>query len=166
MKFLGKLSLLAAAILSTNAMAYRIISETTRSTPGFDVKWTHDMSSSIVKKSMSVGSATRTHDVEGRQMQYLMIDSDHGLKIKNDKGKTLIYTLTYNLKCLNSVSEHIQNVEIDKDEYFDSTVKAFATLQDNRIGEFPIYASTILSGNGFNDTAISSANAKLRLNKR
>lgn len=101
-----------------------------------------------------------TSDVSGRVGDNLTVKSWHNIGISNYTKQYQRYTYTYTLICENFRGTYSRDVDLPPNTNFNDSSESNGTVQEDRIGTYPIRAATQISGSesGFHD-----ANAVLRI---
>lgn len=141
------LSILAFATASyaEEGKGYHIVSESIKSSPGFNGHITHDN----VKKKLAgiiTGVTADTYDRSGNVNQYIKVDSDHSVNIVNNTDYIQRYTYVYKLMCEQEYQEFDRTVDIDPHGNFSDQSHNYGVVQMGKPIQTHIIATTEISG--------------------
>lgn len=108
----------------------------------------------------STASGAMVSDKAGKPNQFVRLDSDHSLSIRNNNLEVKSYTYKYFLTCGDFNQSFERTLSIEPNGYFDDHAQIFGNVQKALVGNYKITATTWINGSEFNK---SESNATLRI---
>lgn len=156
-------SMMSFAAFAYQGEGFKIVSEKFTSTPGFGggfVSIDNNLSQPV--KNPNVWAKACARDASGRVKDYISVSGCHNVQIFNNTGNVQRFTYTYSLKCEDASQVFERTLDINPQGTFTDIANSSGTVQKLNSGEFPIIASTKISGA---DTASDEAKATLRVSR-
>lgn len=139
---------------------YKIISEETYSSPGFNAHFEEVQpgSAAAQKKSFRTGQ-TQTHvpPKVGRVNQNITVDGYHDFHIVNNTKQNQFYETNISLDCCDMHASHKIYVEVAPGGDFTRSDHSFGTVQKDYAGNYRIDAETKFSGESSSQSKAGSA---------
>jgi hypothetical protein len=155
-------SLISFGVYAYQGEGFKIVSEKFTSTPGFGGGFVSQESMGEMKKNGNVYVNVNTHDFVGKVKEYIPIRGNHEIQIFNNTANTQRYTYIYSLACEDAYQNFERVIDMYAGGTFNDRSDSFGTVQKLISGEFPIIASTKITGY---ETASKEAKATLHVSR-
>ncbi|MBA3661699.1 MAG: hypothetical protein H0W64_08235 [Gammaproteobacteria bacterium] len=142
--FLLSLTLASFQTFAHQGKGYRIISETTETSPGavggiMDVTQTRPP----LGYASALANAPNQHS---HRNQYSYVEGNHGVTIRNNTAQNQLYKYIMEVNCDNRLFRSVKHIELFPEGTFTNQSKSFVVVQEEKVGTFPIKAMTQVIG--------------------